>query len=81
MAKEETDESFDFAVQSVWMETAHYTESDYVWIDYILFHLLAIREFSFVVDFKLCILCNTLYDRQRNLLVLFCIAIVEVFIS
>ena len=28
--KEEADEGFDFAVQSVRMETAHYAESDYV---------------------------------------------------
>ena len=78
-AKEEADEAFDFSVKSFRMETANYAESDYVWIYYILLHFLALGEFLFLVDLKLCVLCNTLNDCERNLLVLISITHTEVF--
>ena len=80
LAEEVCNEASHLLHESFWMETAHYTESYHMMIDYELLLLSTQWGFLWSLHFEFCVLCYSLYDGLSNFDVFFNIVFPMAFI-
>ena len=78
-SEEVADEALDLVVQLFWVEAAHNAETDHMRVYHVLLHLLPFRLLFRLLNLELGVLCDSLYDSQRNSRIFLNIILTEVF--
>ena len=65
-SQEVADEALDLMVQLIRVGAPHDAETDHMRVDHVLLHLQSFRWLFLLLNLELGVLCDSLYDGQRN---------------